>query len=105
MKNEMTKAKLPLWFRPYIIIPVLGVLYVGIPSRWDFSPDVLTHTMPYFLVGATDWGVSNLYAFTKMAYWVGLIFGGVANALCDHPAGMSLASVGGVPHFSNHFEG
>jgi hypothetical protein len=61
--------------------------------------------MPYFLVGATDWGVSNLYAFTKMAYWVGLIFGGVANALCDHPAGMSLASVGGVPHFSNHFEG
>ena len=49
--------------------------------------------MPYFLVGATDWGVSNIYAFTKMAYWVGLILGGVANALCDHPSGMSLISV------------
>ena len=89
----MTNVKLPLWFRPYIIIPVLGVLYVGIPSRWDFSPYVLTHTMPYYLVGATDWGVSNIYAFTKMGYWLGLILGGVANAHCDHPSGMSLTSV------------
>lgn len=93
MKNEMTKAKLPFWFRPYIILPLLAVLYVGIPSRWDFSPHVLTHTMPYFLVGATDWGVSNIYAFTKIAYWLGLTLGGVANALCAHPAGMSMASV------------
>lgn len=89
----MTEAKLPFWFRSYTIIPVMAVLYVGIPSRWDFSPHVLTHTMPYFLVGATDWGVSNIYAFTKMVYWLGLILGGIANALCDHPAGLSLSSV------------
>ena len=85
--------KIPLWFRPYVIIPALGVLYVGVPSRWDFSPYVLTHTMPYFLVGATDWGVSNIYAFTKLAYWVGLVFGGIANALLDHPSGKSLRHV------------
>ena len=89
----MNKGNLPFWFRSYIIIPIMAVLYIGIPSRWDFSPHVLTHAMPYFLVGATDWGVSNIYAFTKLGYWIGLILGGLANALCDHPSGLSLASV------------
>jgi len=81
----MNQRLFPIWFRAYVIIPVLAVLYVAIPSRWDFSPHVLTHSMPYFLVGATDWGVSNIYAFTKIAYWIGILLGGSANALCAHP--------------------
>jgi len=85
----MRQQRFPIWFRAYVIIPVLAVLYVAIPSRWTFSPHVLTHSMPYFLVGASDWGVSNIYAFTKIAYWIGLLLGGVANAMCVYPHELS----------------
>ena len=86
----MSQQCLPIWFRAYVIIPVLAVLYVAIPSRWPFSPHVLTHSMPYFLLGASDWGVSNIYAFTKMAYWIGLLIGGIANAMCLYPSELNV---------------
>jgi hypothetical protein len=86
----MSQKHFPIWFRAYVIVPVLAVLYVAIPSRWTFSPHVLTHSMPYFLLGASDWGVSNVYAFTKMVYWIGLLFGGIANAMCFYPSELNL---------------
>lgn len=64
----MNQSQFPAWYRPYIVLPILGILYVTIPSKWDFSPHVLTQSMPYFLVGASDWGVGNIYAFTKLAF-------------------------------------
>jgi hypothetical protein len=72
------------------MLPVLGILYVAVPSKWDFSPHVLTHSMPYFLVGASDWGVGNIYAFTKLAFWIGLVLGALANTGCAHPADLGL---------------
>lgn len=77
----MKQALFPIWFRSYFFIPILAVLYVVIPLFiWNFSPHALTHTVPDFLLGATDWGSGNIYTFTKLAYWLGLICGTVANA-------------------------
>ena len=59
---------------------------------WNFSPHALTHTTPQFLLGANDWGISNIYAFTKLACWIGLILGGLANTLCTLPASTTAAS-------------
>lgn len=81
----MSQSQLPVWYRPYVVLPVLGILYVAVPSKWDFSPHVLTHSMPYFLVGASDYGVGNVYAFTKLAFWIGLALGAVANMRSVHP--------------------
>lgn len=81
----MGQSQLPVWYRPHIVLPVLGILYVIMPSKWDFSPHVLTHSMPYFLVGASDYGVGNIYAFTKLAFWIGLVLGAVANTRSVHP--------------------
>jgi len=46
--------------------------------------------MPYFLVGASDWGVGNIYAFTKLAFWIGLVLGALANTRSEHPADLGL---------------
>jgi hypothetical protein len=70
---------MPIWFRPYVWIPLMAVLYSVVPlCIWDFSPHVLTHSMPYFLVGGSDWGGGNVFAFTKLAYWISLVGGAVA---------------------------
>ena len=76
---------LPIWFRAYVFIPILASMYVVIPIKWNFSPHVLTNTMPNYLIGATDWGVSNIYAFTKIACWISMIFGSLANTLYENP--------------------
>jgi hypothetical protein len=61
-------------------VPLMLLFYVGIPLFvWDFSPDVLTRSMPYFLVGGSDWGGGNVFAFTKLIYWISIIGGAVAN--------------------------
>lgn len=76
----MKQNAYPIWFRAYVFIPVLGILYVVVPLFvWNFSPHALTHTTPAFLLGATDWGSGNIYTFTKIAYWIGLVFGVIAN--------------------------
>jgi hypothetical protein len=76
----MSQKIFPLWYRAYFIVPLLGVLYVVIPLFvWDFSPHALTHTTPDFLLGATDWGTGNIYSFTKIGYWIGIILGTIAN--------------------------
>ncbi len=72
-------TKLPIWFRPYVWIPVVGLLYAVIPlCIWNFSPHMLTHSMPYFLVGGSRWGGANVFAFTKLAYWISMVGGAVA---------------------------
>jgi len=79
-EKKMKQSVFPVWYRAYIIIPALGILYVVVPLFvWNFSPHALTHTTPVFLLGATDWGSGNIYSFTKIAYWIGLVLGGLAN--------------------------
>lgn len=80
-----------VWFRAYVFIPILAILYVVIPSFvWNFSPYALTHTVPPFLLGATDWGSGNIYSFTKIAYWLSLVLGTVANAsVCSQCEGLA----------------
>ena len=57
----MQDKQLPVWFRAYVFIPILTIAYVVIPLFvWDFSPHALTHTVPDFLLGATDWGTGNI---------------------------------------------
>jgi hypothetical protein len=87
----MKQNLFPIWFRAYVYIPVLAVLYVVIPLYvWDFSPYALTHTVPQFLLGATDWGSGNVYTFTKIAYWLSLILGSLANAsVCSQIDGLA----------------
>jgi hypothetical protein len=76
----MKQSVFPIWFRPHVVIPFLGLLWVVVPLFvWNFSPYALTHTTPEFLLGATDWGSGNIYSFTKIAYWIGLILGTIAN--------------------------
>jgi hypothetical protein len=53
----------------------MAAFYVGVPSICVFSPYVLTHCMPYFLVGGSDWGGGNVFAFTKIVYWMSMIGG------------------------------
>jgi hypothetical protein len=71
----MMKSQMPIWFRPYVWIPLMAAFYVGVPSICVFSPYVLTHCMPYFLVGGSDWGGGNVFAFTKIVYWMSMIGG------------------------------
>jgi hypothetical protein len=52
MTTTHLAERIPLWFRPYLWIPTMAALYVVVPFIWDFSPHVLTHSMPYFLAGA-----------------------------------------------------
>jgi hypothetical protein len=72
------KSQMPIWFRPYVWIPLMAAFYVVVPGLCDFSPYVLTHCMPYFLVGGSDWGGGNVFAFTKIVYWMSMIGGAVA---------------------------
>ena len=87
----MRQSIFNVWFRAYVFIPILAILYVVIPSFvWNFSPHALTHTVPKFLLGATDWGSGNIYSFTKIAYWIGLLFGTAANAsVCSQGEGLA----------------
>ncbi|TAN37831.1 MAG: hypothetical protein EPN23_04770 [Verrucomicrobia bacterium] len=88
----MSQSVFPIWFRAYIIIPILAVAYFIIPLRWNFSPYALTHSLPPFLLGATDWGTGNIYTFAKIVYWISMMLGGSANSLCEQPASMNIVS-------------
>ncbi len=64
-------------------MPVLFALWVLAGLLFPFSPHQLTHTLPAFLLGADDWGVGNIYTYTKLADWVALLAGCAA---CAHLA-------------------
>lgn len=78
MTTTQPAEHVPVWFRPYVWIPTMAILYAVVPLIRDFSPHVLTHSMPFFLAGGSDWGGGNVFAFTKLAYWISMIAGGVA---------------------------
>jgi hypothetical protein len=86
----MSQSVFPFWFRAYCLIPVLAVFYCVVPNVWDFTPHVLTHSMPYFLVGGSDWGGGNVFAFTKIVYWASMILGAVANCRLALPEAASV---------------
>jgi len=66
---------------------VIAILYAVVPLFiWNFSPHVLTHSMPYFLEGGSDWGGGNVFAFTKLAYWVSMVAGAAATCSVSQSA-------------------
>ncbi len=70
-----SQRELPVFFRAHIFVPVLFVLWVVCGSAFPFSPHQLTRVLPGFLLGANDWGVGNIYTYTKLADWVALLAG------------------------------
>ena len=70
-----SQRELPVFFRAHIFVPVLFVLWVVCGSAFPFSPHQLTRVLPGFLLGADDWGVGNIYTYTKLADWVALLAG------------------------------
>lgn len=55
------------------------------PAYVPEQPHVLTHSMPYFLAGGSDWGGGNVFAFTKIVYWISMILGAVATCRLKLP--------------------
>ena len=78
-----SQRELPLFFRAHVFVPVLFALWVLAGFLFPFSPHQLTHTLPAFLLGANDWGVGNIYTYTKLADWAALLVGCAA---CAHLA-------------------
>ena len=70
-----SQRELPAFFRAHFFVPVLFVLWVVCGSAFPFSPHQLTRVLPGFLLGADDWGVGNIYTYTKLADWVALLAG------------------------------
>ena len=70
-----SQRELPAFFRAHLFVPVLFVLWVVCGSAFPFSPHQLTRVLPGFLLGADDWGVGNIYTYTKLADWVALLAG------------------------------
>ena len=70
-----SRRELPVFFRAHIFVPCLFALWVCAGSLFPFSPHQLTRTMPGFLLGADDWGVGNIYTYTKLADWLALLAG------------------------------
>ena len=86
-----SQRELPVFFHAHVFVPVLFVLWVVGGSLFPFSCRQLTQTLPGFLLGANDWGVGNIYAYTKLADWLALLAGCAACARLATPA----ASVAG----------
>lgn len=78
-----SRRELPVFFRAHIFVPCLFALWVCAGNLFPFSPHQLTRTMPDFLLGADDWGVGNIYTYTKLADWLALLAGCAA---CGHLA-------------------
>lgn len=70
-----SQRKLPVFFRAYVFVPLLFVLWQAGGGLFPFSPDQLTRELPDFLLGANDWGVGNIYVYTKLADWLALLAG------------------------------
>ena len=75
-----SRNALPVWFRAHWFVPALCLLWMGIGIHFPFSPHQLTRVLPPFLLGCDDWGVGNLYTFTKLADWLALFAGCLACA-------------------------
>jgi len=85
---KLRQSLFPVWFRAYLYLPLLGLLYCVVPLYiWNFSPHALTHTVPRFLLGGTDWGTGNVYTFTKIACWISIVLGVLANNAIRLPDG------------------
>lgn len=78
-----SQRALPLFFRAHVFVPALFFSWVSAGANFPFSPHQLTHTLPDFLLGANDWGVGNIYTYTKFADWLALLAGCAA---CAHLA-------------------
>lgn len=70
-----SQRKLPVFFRAYVFVPLLFALWLAGGCLYPFSPDQLTRGLPDFLLGANDWGVGNIYVYTKLADWLALLAG------------------------------
>ena len=81
-----SQRELPVFFRAHVFVPSLFVLWVLAGSAFPFSPRQLTQVLPGFLLGANDWGVGNIYAYTKLADWLALLAGCAACARVGDPA-------------------
>ncbi len=77
---DRSRRELPVWFRAHWFVPVLFILWALIGLIIPFSPHQLTHVLPGFLLGCDDWGVGNIYTFTKLADWIALLSGCIACA-------------------------
>ena len=80
------QRELPIFFRAHVFVPLLFAAWILSGAAFPFSPHQLTHDLPDFLLGADDWGVGNIYTFTKLAYWVALFAGCAAcGRLAENP--------------------
>ena len=70
-----SQRELPVFFRAHLFVPVLFALWGLAGIAYPFSPHQLTRVLPGFLLGANDWGVGNIYTYTKLADWVALLAG------------------------------
>ena len=70
-----SQRELPVFFRAHLFVPVLFALWVLAGNAFPFSPHQLTRVLPGFLLGADDWGVGNIYTYTKLADWAALLAG------------------------------
>ena len=86
-----SQRELPVFFRAHIFVPTLLVLWVLAGSAFPFSPHQLTQVLPGFLLGANDWGVGNIYTYTKLADWLALL-AGCAACMGLAPEGASVAN-------------
>lgn len=75
-----SQRELPFFFRAHFFVPVLFALWVVAGSLFPFSCKQLTQSLPGFLLGANDWGVGNIYTYTKLADWIALLAGSAACA-------------------------
>ena len=78
--SDRSRRALPVWFRARWFVPALFLLWVYAGCKYPFSPHQLTNVLPAFLLGCDDWGVGNVYTFTKLADWLALFAGCLACA-------------------------
>ena len=86
-----SQRELPFFFRAHFFVPILFALWVVAGSLFPFSCRQLTQSLPGFLLGANDWGVGNIYTYTKLADWIALLAGCAACARLK-PDGASTAN-------------
>ena len=65
--SNRNQPKLPLWYRPWLVLPVsavtLAVLGLGLPLP-PYMIDPCKY--PAFMDGGTDWGGSNVFFYTRV---------------------------------------
>ena len=81
-----SRRELPVFFQAHLFVPALLLLWIGAGLLFPFSPHQLTRVLPGFLLGANDWGVGNIYTYTKFVDWLALLTGCAACAHFKAPA-------------------